>query len=168
MVKVTYNFQWSKYTEGVEIWYNYDVTVSNGVNLWGPMEALKVQSSNSSTKVSGVQVHLLSERPTRDLCACWSMHFRSSEYQNNSPLYSAIIDFRFYYGNLYWKRRARLRSRDPVVPPLLWGTHTLFFYNVNDTVSYWNRLTVKMACLVHPLLRFHWTDRQDWQTKPIA
>ena len=135
MVKVTYNFQWSKYTEGVEIWCNYDVTVSNGVNLWGPMEALKVQSSNSSTKVSGVQVHLLSERPTRDLCACWSMHFRSSEYQNNSPLYSAITDFRFYYGNLYWKRRARLRSHDSVVPPLLWGTHRSLFFTMSMILS---------------------------------
>ena len=33
----------------------------------GPVDALKVQSSNSNTKVSKVQVHSLSEGPTRSL-----------------------------------------------------------------------------------------------------
>ena len=33
----------------------------------GPVDALKVQSSNSNTKVSIVQVHSLSEGPTRGL-----------------------------------------------------------------------------------------------------
>ena len=55
----------------------------------GPVDALKVQSLNSNTKVSKVQVHLLSEGPTRGLgvrLICWLMHFHSSEYQNTSPL----------------------------------------------------------------------------------
>ena len=55
----------------------------------GPVDALKVQSLNSNTKVSKVQVHLLSEGPTRGLgvgLICWSMHLHSSEYQNTSPL----------------------------------------------------------------------------------
>ena len=55
----------------------------------GLVDALKVQSSNSNTKVSRIQVHSLSEGPTRGLgvrLTCRSMHFRSSEYQNNSPL----------------------------------------------------------------------------------
>ena len=55
----------------------------------GPVDALKVQSSNSNTKVSRIQVHSLSEGPTRGLCVrltCRSMHFRSSEYQSNSLL----------------------------------------------------------------------------------
>ena len=33
----------------------------------GPVDALKVQSSNSNTKISRVQVHLLSEGPTCSL-----------------------------------------------------------------------------------------------------
>ena len=55
----------------------------------GPVDALKVQSSNSNTKVSRIQVHSLSEGPTRSLgvrLTCQSMHFRFSEYQSNSPL----------------------------------------------------------------------------------
>ena len=36
----------------------------------GPMDALKVQGSNSNTKVSRVQVHSLSEGPTRGLGSC--------------------------------------------------------------------------------------------------
>ena len=54
-----------------------------------PVDALKVQSSKSSTKVSRdqVQLRLLSEGLTRGLgvrLTCRSMHFRSLEYQNNS------------------------------------------------------------------------------------
>ena len=44
------------------------------------MDALEVQSLNPNTKVSRVQVHSLSERPTRGLGVCLtsqSMHFRS-------------------------------------------------------------------------------------------
>jgi len=55
----------------------------------GPVDALKLQTSNSNTKVSRIQVHSLSEGPTRSLgvrLTCWSMHFRSSEYHSNSPL----------------------------------------------------------------------------------
>ena len=55
----------------------------------GLVDALKVQSSNSNTKVSRIQVHSLSEGPTRGLgvrLTCRSMRFRSSEYQSNSPL----------------------------------------------------------------------------------
>ena len=55
----------------------------------GPVNALKVQSSNSSTKISRVQVHSLSEGLSRGLGVCLtrpSIHFHSSEYQSNSPL----------------------------------------------------------------------------------
>ena len=55
----------------------------------GPVDALILQSSNSSTKVSRVQVHSLSEGPTRGLgvrLTCQSMHFCSSKYQSNSLL----------------------------------------------------------------------------------
>ena len=46
----------------------------------GPVDALKVQSSNSNTKISSVQVHSLSEGLTRGLGVCLIsqlMHFRS-------------------------------------------------------------------------------------------
>jgi len=64
----------------------FEVCIYVGASL---VDALKVQSSNSNTKVSRVQVHSLSEGQTRGLgvrLTSWSMHFRSSEYQNSSPL----------------------------------------------------------------------------------
>ena len=58
----------------------------------GPVDALEVQSSNSNTKVSRVQVHSQSEGTTRSFgvrLTSQSMHFRSQEYQNTvEPLYN--------------------------------------------------------------------------------
>ena len=54
-----------------------------------PWGALEVQSSNSNTNVSRVQVHPLSEGATRGLgvrLTCQLMHFHSSKYQNDSSL----------------------------------------------------------------------------------
>ena len=87
----------------------------------GPVDALKVQSSNSNTKVSRVQVHSLSEGPTRGLGVAWLVGrctFVSQDIKTIARFNSTITGCRFYYGNLYWKRRARLGSSDPVIPPL--------------------------------------------------
>ena len=85
------------------------------------VDALKVQSSNSNTIVSRVQVHSLSEGPIRSLgvhLTCRSMHFLSSEYQTIAHFNSAITDCQFHCGNLYRKRRTHLGSHDPVIPLL--------------------------------------------------
>ena len=90
--------------------------------LWQVQVLWMLSKCKVQTKVSRVQVHSLSGEPTRSLGVCLtsrSMHLCSSEYQNNSLLYSAQTDCQFYYGNLYWKRRARLGSRDLVIPPLV-------------------------------------------------
>ena len=55
----------------------------------GSVDTLEVQSSNSNTKVSKVQLQSVRGRPGNDLgihLTCRLMHFSSSEYQNNSPL----------------------------------------------------------------------------------
>ena len=71
-----------------------------------PWGALKVQSSNSNTKVSRAQVHSLSEGPTRDhgMVFAWLVGqstFIPQKYQSDCLLNSAQTDWRCYYGSLY-------------------------------------------------------------------
>ena len=70
----------------------------------GSVDALKVQSSNSNTKVSRIQVHSLSEGPTRGLgvrLTCRLSAFIPQNIKAIACFNSPITDCRFYYGNLY-------------------------------------------------------------------
>ena len=61
----------------------------------GPVDALEVQSSNSNTKVSRVQVHSLSEGPTRVLgvhLTFQSMHFDPQTINTIARFHSAQTD----------------------------------------------------------------------------
>ena len=77
----------------------------------GLVDALKVQSSGSNTKV---QV-----RGWPGVCLTRSMHFVLQNIKTIARFNSVQTDCQFYYGNLYWKRRAHLGSCDLVIPSLV-------------------------------------------------
>ena len=83
------------------------------------MDALKVQSPTSNTTLSRVQVHLLSEGPTRGLGVCLTSrlkHFHSmKDIKTVARFNSTLTDCLSYYGN--WKLEESL-SR------ITWCCHT--------------------------------------------